>query len=373
MSSSQVLPEMGSVPSGSVGSPDIWLADLTYTQQSISAESMPYSVACLGAYLTKQVPDVAVRLFKYPEKLITALETAADPPKVVGLTHYVWNARLSLTIARAIKSKWPGTTIVLGGPHYSLDVAERLAFLRENVEIDYYVSGEGEQAFTDLIVALRRSFDEMILPIPGVHTARSDPSHVALVRPRMREMAPLPIYESGMLDEFFDGQLVPIIQTNRGCPFTCSFCVEGESYYSKVASHDAQYIRSELEYIAKIMGPLVQKGGRNELIITDSNFGMYAQDIVICEGIRDLQEQYGWPRYINATTGKNRRERVLEAIQKTAGAIQLTGSVQSLDPDVLTNIRRRNIDASALLGQALQAAEAGATSYSEVILAPVFQ
>ena len=31
-------------------------------------------------------------------------------------------------------------------------------------------------------------------------------------------------YLSGRLDQFLDGKLMPVIQTNRGCPFSCTFC-----------------------------------------------------------------------------------------------------------------------------------------------------
>ena len=41
-------------------------------------------------------------------------------------------------------------------------------------------------------------------------------------------------YLSNRLDEFLDGKLLPITQTNRGCPFTCTFCTEGQRYWTKV-------------------------------------------------------------------------------------------------------------------------------------------
>ena len=40
-------------------------------------------------------------------------------------------------------------------------------------------------------------------------------------------------YLTGILDEFFDGRLVPMIQTNRGCPFSCTFCVDGSASVNK--------------------------------------------------------------------------------------------------------------------------------------------
>ena len=38
---------------------------------------------------------------------------------------------------------------------------------------------------------------------------------------------------TGIQDEFFDGKLAPMIETNRGCPFTCTFCVQGVRKYTR--------------------------------------------------------------------------------------------------------------------------------------------
>ena len=44
---------------------------------------------------------------------------------------------------------------------------------------------------------------------------------------------------------------MPVLTTNRGCPFTCTFCAEGNKYYSKVNKSNLTRVQQELEYIAK--------------------------------------------------------------------------------------------------------------------------
>lgn len=48
----------------------IWLADLTYTQQTIAADVMPNAIGCIATFTETQVPlSQPIRLFKYPEAL----------------------------------------------------------------------------------------------------------------------------------------------------------------------------------------------------------------------------------------------------------------------------------------------------------------
>jgi radical SAM superfamily enzyme YgiQ (UPF0313 family) len=350
----------------------VWLVDLTYTQQTVSTESMPYGVACLAAFAKHADPEVGVRIFKYPEKLITALETC-PPPDVIGFSNYIWNSELSLGLAGVIRAELPGVVIVFGGPHYSLVDGERAAFLRAHPYVDFYVAGEGETPFAELLAGLENAgfrTEELHGQVPSVHSIDPDGrSHLMPLRDRMRGVDVLPApYRLGLLDEFFDGSLVPVIQTNRGCPFSCTFCIEGTRYFTKISSNPVEEVGAELHYIGARMREVVAAGGRNELIITDSNFGMYPQDERICAVISDCQDAYGWPKYVYATTGKNRRDRVLTSIARTRGAIQLTGSVQSMDATVLGNVKRKSINVDTLIDQALEAKAKGADSYSDVIL-----
>jgi radical SAM superfamily enzyme YgiQ (UPF0313 family) len=351
----------------------VWLADLTYTQQAVSADLVPAAVGGIATFAEHHVPlETPIRLFKYPEKLAEALG-ADGCPDVIGFSCYIWNSTLASAFAKRIKEISPSTVVIFGGPHYPIVAVEQERFLRQRPEIDFYIIKEGELAFQRLIDALWKNDgdpDSIHGQIPSVHSiGRDGTPHLLEAIERLRDLSEIPSpYLQGRLDEFFDGRLLPIIQTNRGCPFSCTFCVEGVRYYNKVYRSTTEKVAAEVDYIGRKMVEMRAKGGRNDLFIADSNFGMYRDDLETCQAIAKAQEAYKWPEYINVATGKNQKERVLAAAKLINGALRLSGSVQSLDPEVLQNIKRSNIAPDQLMKLALEAAEIGANSYSETIL-----
>lgn len=352
----------------------IWLADLTYTQQQISAELIPQAIGGIATFTEARCGiGTPIRLFKYPEALAAAM-SEGEFPDVIGFSNYVWNTNLSLAFARRLHALSPKTVVVFGGPHYPIVAAEQEAYLRANPEIDFYIIKEGEAAFANLTAALAEAgLDREAVKARGLASVHSiDANGTARLSPtveRIRDLTEIPSpYLSGRLDEFFDGKLLPIIQTNRGCPFSCTFCVEGISYYNKIYTSAPEKVEAEIDYIGKKMIEVRGRGGRNDLFIADSNFGMYKDDIQTCRAIARAQDTYSWPEYINVATGKNQKARVLEAARLVRGALRLSGSVQSLDEEVLKNVKRANIAADQLMQLALQSADVDANSYSEVIL-----
>lgn len=352
----------------------IWLCDLCYTQQIVSAEAMPMAVGGIATFCESYVdPAPEVRVFKYPEKLMEAMKEG--PPHIIGFSNYCWNLELSYGFAQLFKRKYADTVVIMGGPNYPIDLPSQEQFMRDHPAIDFYIAKEGELPFSKLVGALMaHNFDVDAvknLKLGSAHAITMEGRFVtAPLLDRLRDLTVIPSpYLTGKMDEFFDGVLMPILQTNRGCPFTCTYCTEGNQYFHKIYRNSGEKIAAEIDCIGHKMAESRASGGRNDLFIADSNFGMFKEDLETCRMIAHAQKLYNWPEYVIAGTGKNQQKRVLEASRIINGAIRLTGSVQSLDPEVLVNIKRTNINAQQLMELAIEANEIGTNSHSEVILA----
>ena len=142
-----------------------------------------------------------------------------------------------------------------------------------------------------------------------------------------------------MLDHFFDGRLSPFIESNRGCPFKCSFCHTGNDYFQKVHMFSIDRIQAELEYIAT----RATKQKNTILHLADVNFGMFPRDRDICKTLITMQKKYDWPSTVISTTGKNNKERVIDVTSILGNTFAVTMSAQSMDEKVLSNIKRSNI------------------------------
>jgi radical SAM superfamily enzyme YgiQ (UPF0313 family) len=354
----------------------VWLADLTYTgqdTQSLGADTFPLAVGCIATYAESQIQfSKPIRLFRYPEMVDKALKEEG-PPDIFGLSNFVWNSELSLAVARLIKELNPDTVIVMGGPNFPLETKKQQEYLLVHPEIDFFVLHEGEVAFLNILKGLNENgmdVDALKGKLPSVKAIKdgeitSNPMHAE----RIRDLEEIPSpYLTGKFDEFFDGRLWPLIQTKRGCPFKCTFCTEGLDYYDKISRFSVNTVQSEVEYIGKKMSQVRAKGGRNDLYIADSNFGMYQEDVETAKALAKSRKLYGWPDHINTSTGKNKKERVLEIARIVDGKIVLSGSVQSLDMEVLENIKRKNIPPDKLMALAKEAENVDANSYCELIL-----
>jgi radical SAM superfamily enzyme YgiQ (UPF0313 family) len=334
---------------------------------------MPAAVGRIATFCESYVePAPETCVFKYPEKLIEAMKVGS--PHIIGFSNYCWNLELSYGFARVFKQKHPNTVVVMGGPNYPIDAPSQEQFMRDHPEIDFYIVKEGELPFSKLVEALM-AYDFDInavknLKLDSVHAMTMDGRFLpGPFLDRLCDLSAIPSpYIAGKMDEFFDGTLMPVLQTTRGCPFTCTYCTEGNHYFSKITRGSGEGIAAEIDYIGRKMAESRAMGGRNDLFIADSNFGMFGEDLKTCYHIARAQKLYGWPEYIHVGTGKNNKNRVLEASRIVSSAIRLSGSVQSLDPEVLSNIKRTNIDEQQLIEFADEANKTGANSYAEVIL-----
>ena len=363
---------MTTISSGRNGAPlTVYLGDLTYTTLSLATDAFPLNVGFIAAYAKKCFGnEIDVRIFKYIPDLEQAL--AERPPDILGLSNYPWNFHLGLECFRMARAISPNTICVMGGPNIPLEDEPRKEFIRRYPQIDFYAYLEGEEAFSLLIQrAMDTGVDREKMksePIDGfIHRVSESEVMCGTMLPRRRNLDEIPSpYLTGFMDKFFDGILSPMMETNRGCPFSCTFCHEGNSLISKVNQFSLERVKAELDYIAAA----VEKAPNfiSNLMFADPNFAMYERDYEIVEHIEKIQQRQNWPRSIFASTGKNKKERIAKALRKLNGSMSMWMSVQSMDPVVLREIQRENISTSQMLALAGVYQEFGLPTLSELIL-----
>lgn len=350
-----------------------FLCDLTHTAQGINSELIPYAIGCIKSYVhSKSSHEVDIALYKYPEDL--AEDFSKSQPEIIGFSNYMWNLDLSYTFACAIKETAPDTLIIFGGPNYPLEESRQEAWLKEHPAVDVYVMGEGEEPFrqivetwieTESIETVKRAgingtnalVDGKLFKDMGVRRDGYDDT------PRVASLDDTPSpYTMGYLDKFLqDPKLVPLMESNRGCPFACAFCVDGIGARSKVNKASVTRLKSELLYI-------VERYSGKYLTLADTNFGMYEEDVEFCKVIAEVKEKYDYPHHLQVSTGKNKQERIIECSDLLKGSLRLSASVQSLDAEVLKNTKRSNISFQALIDVSSRLSDTQANTYSEVIL-----
>ncbi|MGD0222982.1 MAG: radical SAM protein [Terriglobia bacterium] len=349
----------------------IYLGDLTYTTLSLATDAFPLNIGFIAAYTDKTFgKEVDLKLFKYVEDLEQAIHE--KPPDILGLSNYPWNFNLGLEFFSMTRALSPETICVMGGPNIPLEEEGRTQFIKRNRLIDFYAYLEGEEAFASLVArALETGADREKMkstPLDGFIHRMSDTEVMKgtmLSRRRNLDEIPSP-YLTGFMDKFFDGKLSPMMETNRGCPFSCTFCHEGNQLISKVNHFSLDRVKAELDYIASVVkkAPILI----SNLIFADPNFAMYERDYEIVEHIEGIQQKQNWPRSIFASTGKNKKERIARALRKLNGSMSMWMSVQSMDPDVLKEIQRDNISTSQMMALASVYQELRLPTFSELIL-----
>ena len=347
----------------------IILGDLTYTTISLATDAFPLNIGFVASYCkTRFGQDVEIDLFKYIDEIDDAINNSI--PDVLALSNYAWNHTVSYEIFKMFKKINPKGITVWGGPNFPNDIESQKEYMELFSEVDIYVPGEGEVGFSNIIekiIEWKNSGNDNLIDLSNIDgcITRGNSNSIQftpLKRTRKLDELPSP-YLNGTLDKFFDGKLSPMLQTNRGCPFACTFCTDGRSEVNQVNTFTLDRVKSELEYI----GAHVPKKTHN-MIISDLNFGMLPNDLQVCDLISDIQKKYGFPHQIHATTGKNRKDRVIEAVKRVNGALRIYMSVQSMDQQVLKNIKRDNISVDQMLQLAPTIKESELRTSSEVIL-----
>ncbi|MFI5029078.1 MAG: B12-binding domain-containing radical SAM protein [Reyranellales bacterium] len=342
---------------------------LVQINNSFSGQNyLPYSIALLQTYVQKFAPDPARYDFLTPlykrVRIADAVEALKDAD-LVGFSTYVWNGKISLEIARRLKAIRPGVVVVFGGPHVP-DQPE--AFLRANPQIDLAVHNEGERTFLKLLEAWPDR--EAWAALPGVSMVRAA-GGAFLRNPNIDRVRDLDEIPSPFLEGAFDAIMdenpheswIGLWETNRGCPFRCTFCDWGSATAGKVTKFGDQRLFREVDWFAE---------KRIEYVFCcDANFGIQKRDVDIANYVADVKKTTGYPVALSVQNTKNATERayLTQKILSDAGLNKgVALSMQSVDMPTLEAIKRDNISLGTYMELQRRFTKDKVETYSDLIL-----
>jgi tRNA A37 methylthiotransferase MiaB len=311
--------------------------------KEFNAHYLPYSVGILWSY-AQQFPIITEN-YELGEFLWRRddIDVAVDILKhsdVVGFSCYVWNRNYSYTLARELKKIRPDMKIIFGGPEPAIeepDFFEKLPF------IDIMVKSEGEISFKKTLEALATNGD--LTSVPGL-LINDNTKIIDTGKPqRINELDDIPSpYLMGYFDKLMakhpDVIWNTTLETNRGCPYACTFCDWGSLTYNKVKKFGLERVFDELEWVGKNKCGFIN--------IADANFGIFPErDKAIAEKLVEVQAKYGYPNSYTISWAKNQRREVIDIVKTLISSgyskLGLNLSVQSLNEGTLEAIKRKNL------------------------------
>lgn len=339
-------------------------ASNTYTGNSFKAAYLPYAVGLLIAYAFED--DIIKNEYEFKRFVFTRESTdevveRLEDPCIVGFSNYIWNTQYNVTLARKIKQKYPDCVIVFGGHNIPPDNS----FLEKYSFVDFLIHGEGEEAFKALLLELLKDAPDFS-SVSNLSYRDGDGFRMNTVAVLTKTDYPSP-YLAGLFDYIFDEnpdmQLDAILETSRGCPRDCAYCDWGCNS-QRIKLFPIERVFAEIDWFAAHKVKFIWGA--------DANFGAYPRDMEIVDYLVNVREKTGYPERIRTNYSMTHHEAVFEINRKfekyglsKEGA---TLSFQSLNPETLQYIGRRNMSLDKFSKLISMYKKAGVTTYSELIV-----
>jgi len=304
---------------------------------------LPYSAGCIWSYAST-IPEISEKYtlaelgFKREDPTNIIQRMTLQTPSVCGFSCYVWNEQYCLALAKKVKQNFPNCRIIFGG-------AQSSAKLIEYDFIDSVILAEGEESFADFLL--------------------SDVNQKIYDKQRMSNLDIPSPYTTGLFDKLLEDNPNALwsmtFETNRGCPYACTFCDWGGTTYSKVRKFDIDRITADLEWA---IGKPV-----SYVFCADANFGIFKErDLEIARVLKRVAD-LSLIETINLQYAKNSTEIVFEIAQILGEYSRgVTVSVQSMHDATLTAIKRRNMDVNRVQDLIALSKRYNVGTYTEVIL-----
>ena len=327
---------------------------------------LPLSLGMLQAYAQANLAHADSYQFCLPiyrRMPVTAAVQQLLGVQIAFFSTYVWNFRISLEIARTLKAADPNVVIVFGGPQVPDRVEQ---FLTNYPFVDLACHGEGERSALKILENYPfRRWDQ----IPGISRMKEDGS--VLQNPKGPRIDDLALVDSPYLSGVFEPLIkanpsenwIAMWETNRGCPFSCTFCDWGSATQSKVHTFELDRLYREVDWFAE---------HKIEFIFCcDANFGILPRDVDIANYVAETKQKRGYPNALSVQNTKNATERAYQTQRILADAGLNKGvdiALQSTDANTLKSIKRANISSETYYELQRRFSRDSVETYTDVIL-----
>lgn len=255
-------------------------------------------------------------------------------PDIVGITSTSFTVQQMARTARVAKEK-TGAFVVVGGPHASL---QPRPLLDAHEHVDAVVCNEGETTMAELVGRVESGAG--LEGVLGAGFRRNGRTVMNEPRAPIADLDGLPfpawdIVPPSAWKNYWDPRCnahpVVTLQTNRGCPYSCSFCSEFVIYGKGVRFRSAPRIVDEIEYCT-------ERFGAKGISVVDSIFTLRPALVeAVCDEIIARNLDVSW--FCNSRVDSLRED--LLPKMKRAGCIRIYFGVEAGTDDGLIRVNKK--------------------------------
>lgn len=184
--------------------------------------------------------DVITKEFTIKDSVSNIFEYILnEKPDFIGFSVYIWNIEIVKNLSTLIRKSLPNTIILYGGPEISFDPDN---YLTTNLA-DYVIYSEGEESFHLLLDSL--SNNRLLTDVPNL--VFLDNNKVVKTPNILPDLNKVKLATLDVID--YEKRIV-YLESSRGCPYRCSYCVASTSNTLRMFP---------LSYILDILKTLMEK------------------------------------------------------------------------------------------------------------------
>jgi anaerobic magnesium-protoporphyrin IX monomethyl ester cyclase len=293
----------------------------------------PITMAVMGA-IARKYGDVRLVDGNVEKWTLDALvdDVRQRQPAVIAVNTGFPSIDADMTVAAALKTAAPKARVVGFGAYFTLLEQEAMTGFPF---LDAGIVGEPEETFEEVVAAVARGAEDFHA-IRGL-VLRKDGRVISTgPRPLVDDIDTLPFPDRSLLhnDRYrlpHNNRPFTLVNTGRGCPYPCTFCIVKPYYGNRVRRHSVEYVVREIR-------ECVERYRIDEFLLWDEMFTLDKGFVLeFCRALRDGGLRISWAATTRVTSVE---EETLRAM-KEAGCYLLGLGVESSSQEILDRAKKK--------------------------------